>query len=187
VHFEVLPGTAGQSSIINFVDFPEANPPFTRGLWDDSGTPITEVTWTDSSVSVSGTAPEFTTPVTGITRAVNGDILPGVSITLDGMGSVVSDQDRHYEIMATSSGNKNVVARKDGFRDKTRTISIAGLGTGYAVTCNFQGQYGLIPNAPDMWYALGCINRWLYPPNPDIGLDMWTALAVINAWLYPMQ
>ena len=32
------------------------------------------------------------TPVTGITREVNGDILPGVSITLDGTGAVVSDQ-----------------------------------------------------------------------------------------------
>jgi len=38
-----------------------------------------------------------------------------------------------------------------------------------------------------MSYALGCINRWLYPPNPDTGLDIWTALDVINAWLYPVN
>ena len=60
-------------------------------------------------------------------------------------------------------------------------------GTGYAVICNFQGNYGLIPNAPTMQYALACINRWLYPLNPDTGLTMMTALAVINAWLYPVQ
>jgi len=127
------------------------------------------------------------TPVTGITRDVNGDILSGVSITLDGIGPVVSDQDGYYEIMATATGDYTVTAHKDGFRDRTRAINIAGLGEAYAITCNFQGNYGLIPNAPDMWYALDCVNRWLYPPNPDIGLTMWTALDVVNAWLYPVQ
>jgi hypothetical protein len=127
------------------------------------------------------------TPVTGITRDVNGDILPGVSITLDGIGPVLSDQSGQYEIMATATGDYTVTAHKDGFRDRTQTVNIAGLGTGYAITCNFQGNYGLIPNAPDMWYALDCVNRWLYPPNPDIGLTMWTALDVVNAWLYPVQ
>jgi len=187
VHFEVLAGTAGQSSFINLVDFPGAVPPFIRGLWDDSGTAITEVTWTDSLVSVSGAPSEFTTPVTGITREVDGDILPEVSITLDGMGLVVSDQNGYYQIMATATGGYTVTAHKDGFRDRTHTISIAGLGEAYAVTCNFQGNYGLIPNAPNMTYALMCINRWLYPPNLDTGLTMQTALAVINAWLYPVQ
>jgi internalin A len=127
------------------------------------------------------------TPVTGITRGVNGSILAGVSITLDGIGPVVSDQSGQYEIMATATGSHTVVAHKDGFRDRTRTVNITGLGTGYAVTCNFQGQYGLIPKAPNIWYALDCVNLWLYPPNPDTGLDIWTALDVINAWLYPVQ
>jgi len=127
------------------------------------------------------------TPVTGITREIKGDILPGVSITLDGIGPVVSDQSGQYEIMATETGSHTIAAHKDGFRDRTQTINIAGLGPGYAVTCNFQGQYGLIPKAPDIWYALDCVNLWLYPPNLDIGLDIWTALDVINAWLYPVQ
>jgi len=128
-----------------------------------------------------------TTSVRGITREINGDILPGVSISIDGIGPVVSDQDGYYEIMATATGNYTVVAHRDGFRDRTQTLSIAGLGPGYAVTCNFQGQSGLIPCAPDIWYALDCVNLWLYPPNPDTGLDIWTALDVINAWLYPVQ
>jgi len=127
------------------------------------------------------------TPVNGITREVNGNILPGVSITLDGIASAVSGQDGQYEILAAATGNHTVIAHKDGFRDRTQSISIEGLGQGFAVTCNFQGQSGLIPKAPDMWYALDCVNLWLYPPNPDIGLDMWTALDVINAWLYPVQ
>jgi Leucine-rich repeat (LRR) protein len=131
--------------------------------------------------------PTPTTDVTGITREVNGDILSGVSIVLDGIGPVVSDQDGQFQILATSTGIKNIVAHKDGFRDRTQTINIAGLGEAYAVTCNFQAQHGLIPCAPDIWYALDCVNRWLYPPNPDTGLDIWTALDVINAWLYPVQ
>jgi hypothetical protein len=125
------------------------------------------------------------TPVTGITREVNGNILPGVNITLDGIDTVVSDQNGQYQIMASSTGSHTILAQKDGFRDRTQTINIEGLGEAYAVTCNFQGTHGLIPNAPDIWYALACINRWLYPPNPDIGLDMTTVLDVINAWLYP--
>jgi hypothetical protein len=132
-------------------------------------------------------APGGSTPVTGTIREVNGNILSGVTITLDGTSSVVSDQSGQYEIMATSIGNHTIVAHKDGFRDRTQTVNIVGLGQEFAVTCNFQGQNGLIPNAPDMWYALDCVNLWLYPPNPDTGLDMWTALDVINAWLYPVQ
>ena len=90
------------------------------------------------------------------------------------MRPVVSDQNGHYEIMATTTGSKNVIAPKDGFRDRTQLVNIAGLGSGHAVTCNFQGTYGLIPNAPDMLHALDCVNFWLYPPNQYTGLDMWT-------------
>jgi hypothetical protein len=146
-----------------------------------SGSTVFETIAGDSTVQLGKT------PVSGITREVNGNILPGVSITLDGIGPVVSYQDGYYEIMATAIGNYTVTAHKDGFRDRSQTISITGLGLGYAVTCNFQGNYGLIPKAPDIWYALDCVNRWLYPPDPDTGLDIWTALDVVNAWLYPVQ
>ena len=124
--------------------------------------------------------------VAGITREINGDILPGVSITLDGIGPVVSDQDGQFQIADIAIGNHTVVAHKDGFRDRTRTVNIAP-GQGSTATCSFQGQSGLIPNAPEMWYALDCINLWLYPPNQETGLDIWTALNVINAWLYPIE
>jgi hypothetical protein len=143
--------------------------------------------WLDKVEFTPTPTPTPATPISGITREVNGNILSGVSITLDGIETVVSDQDGQYEIMATATGNYTVTAHKDGFRDRTRTVNIAGLGQEFSVTCNFQGNYGLIPNAPDMQYALDCINLWLYPPNPDTGLTMQTALAVINAWLYPVQ
>jgi len=127
------------------------------------------------------------TPVIGITREINGNILSGVSITLDGIETVVSDQSGQYGIAINATGNHTLVARKDEFRDRTQTINIAGLGSDFAATYNFQSASGLIPNAPEMWYALDCVNLWLYPPDPDTGLDIWTALDVINAWLYPVQ
>ena len=139
--------------------------------------------WLDKVVFTPG----LTTPITGITREVNGDILSGVSITLDGTSTVVSDQSGQYQITATTTGNHTLVAHKDGFRDRTQTINIAGLGPDFAVTCSFQGTHGLIPNAPTMQYALSCINHWLYPPGPDTGLDIGTVLNVINAWLYPIH
>jgi subtilisin family serine protease len=154
----------------------------TLGYHIGGGGLVTENIAGDSTVQVSPG-----TPVTGITREVNGNILPGVSITLDGVETVVSDQSGQYQIMANSTGSHTVVAHKDGFRDRTQIINVAGLGSDFAVTYNFQGLHGLIPNAPDIWYALNCVNRWLYPPGPDTGLDIWTALDVINAWLYPVQ
>jgi len=126
------------------------------------------------------------TEVSGIIGAVNGDTLSGVSVTLEGTGSVVSNQSGQYQIAATTAGSLTVVAHKDGYRDRTLTVNIAP-GQGSTVTCNFQGKHGLIPNAPNIGYVLTCINHWLYPPSPDTGLDIQTALAVINAWLYPVH
>jgi len=121
-------------------------------------------------------------PVAGITRGVNSDDLSGVQITLDGVGPVLSDINGYYEIIAPGPGTYSVIAVKEGFREKTQVVEVDCLSP---VTVNFQGAYGLIPCAPDMWYALDCVNMWLYPPGPETGLDMWTALEVVNAWLYP--
>jgi len=145
--------------------------------------------WSELSniVSISTSSQPESTTVTGTTREVNGNILAGVTITLDGIGPVVSDQNGQFQMMATATGSHTIVAHKDGFRDRTQTVNIAGLVPEFAVTCNFQGTHGLIPNAPDIWYALDCVNLWLYPPNQETGLDIWTALDVINAWLYPIS
>src|SRR4030042_1264852 len=62
------------------------------------------------------------TPVTGVTREVNGNILSGVSITLDGIGPVVSDQNGQFEIMATTTGSHDLVAHKDGSQDRTQKV-----------------------------------------------------------------
>jgi hypothetical protein len=121
--------------------------------------------------------------VFGMTREVNCDILPDVEIWIDGSGPVFSDGNGTYEIYAPESGTYNISAAKEGFRDRIRTEYIEGPDP---ATCNFQGLYGITPCAPDIWYALECINLWLYPPNPECALDIWTALEVVNAWQYPV-
>jgi hypothetical protein len=143
----------------------------------------------DYSVEVTGDSQVEViegTPVVGVTREVICDLLPGVNIMLDSIGPEISDGDGLYQIMATETGDYDVVASKDGFRDRTKTITVEGQGPAFTVTCNFSGQYGLIPNAPDIWYALDCVNLWLYPPSPECALDIWTALDVVNAWQYPI-
>jgi len=175
--------TCASCTGLNFAD------EFFDNTYDYNNATAVIVTAPNDSPNVDFTLaqPSASTPVAGITREVDGTILPGVSITLDGIGPVLSDQDGQYQILATATGNYTVTAHKDGFRDRTQIIEILGLGPEFAVTCNFQGQHGLIPNAPDIWYALDCVNRWLYPPDPETGLDIWTALDVVNAWLYPIQ
>jgi hypothetical protein len=61
VHFQVLPGTSGLSSFINFVDLPGATPPFTRGMWDGTGNKLTGVNWSNGSVSVVASSPIIAT------------------------------------------------------------------------------------------------------------------------------
>jgi len=122
-------------------------------------------------------------PVIGITREVNCAILPDVEITLNGTGPVLSDGAGNYEIYAPH-GDYTITASKEGFREETGAIHVEEPGP---ITFNFENVYGLIPCSPDMWYALDCVNLWLYPPAPppECGLDMWTALDAVNAWLYP--
>ncbi len=59
------------------------------------------------------------------------------------------------------------------------------LAAGY--TFDFEGDYGLIPRACTMSYALKSINLWKIgcAANPEYDLDEWKAMDVCTAWLYP--
>jgi hypothetical protein len=59
------------------------------------------------------------------------------------------------------------------------------LSAGY--TFDFEGDYGLIPRACTMSYALSCINLWKIgrAANPEWDLSEWKAMDVCNSWLYP--
>jgi hypothetical protein len=121
-------------------------------------------------------------PVSGLTREVNCEILAGVEISIDGVAPVFSDGTGNYTIRASGPGTYTVNASKAGFRSKTQTVNVDCVTP---VTLNFQAGYGLIPCSPDIWYALDCVNLWLYPPGTECGLSQSAILAVINAWLYP--
>jgi len=120
--------------------------------------------------------------VFGVTREVNCDILPDAEIWIGDTGPVFSDGNGSYEIYAPETGTYNISATKEGFRERVRTEYIEGPD---AVNLNFQAASGLLPCSPDIWYALECVNLWLYPPGTECELDMEMVLAVMNAWMYP--
>jgi parallel beta-helix repeat protein len=126
------------------------------------------------------------TRIVGETREVNSAALPGVTITLYQddveITSTISDGDGNYELAVPELGDYNVTASKAGFKNKTQAISVSE-PTIY--TLDFVGDYGLIPNAPNMSYVLACINRWKFG-LPPCQLNMSTVLAVINAWKFPI-
>ena len=86
-----------------------------------------------------------------------------------------------FALPVTEPEDYDLVASKTGFKNEAQPVAITDLGV---YNLDFVGEQGLVPNAPNMSYVLGCINHWLYPP-PPCGLSMSKVLAVINAWLYP--
>jgi len=59
------------------------------------------------------------------------------------------------------------------------------LAAGYVF--DFEGNYGLVPKACSMAYALKSVNLWLFPPaaNPEWGIDEWKAMDSIHSWQFP--
>lgn len=59
------------------------------------------------------------------------------------------------------------------------------LAAGYVF--DFEGNYGLVPRACDMSYAMKSVNLWLFPPalNPEWGIDEWKAMDPIHSWQFP--
>jgi hypothetical protein len=122
----------------------------------------------------------------GNTRAVNCDILTGVNVTAYqgavAKASNISDGSGNYILTVSALGSYNVTASKAGFRSENQTITVTDVT---AYTLDFQGDHGLIPNAPDMSYVLACVNQWKFG-TPPCQLSMSKVLAVINAWKNPI-
>jgi subtilisin family serine protease len=122
--------------------------------------------------------------ITGETWEVKGIILQGTTVTIDGVGSAVSDDQGYYEIVVPEPGTYTVVASKDGFRNYQQNITITDIGAVYSL--NFKADTGLVPNTLDISYVLACIHNWKFPPA-GLGLDMSKVLAVIHAWKFPIS
>jgi len=123
--------------------------------------------------------------LTGLTCEVNCDPLDGVTIELfkDSVskGSTTSAGGGIYGLSVAETGEYEVVASKTGFTNETQTINIvAGVNT-----LDFIGETGLIPDEPDIFYVLGCIDNWLYPPSEECELSLFRVLDVVDAWQFP--
>jgi parallel beta-helix repeat protein len=140
--------------------------------------------------------------IVGETRDVNANELPDVDVALyfEGAGWLRSDiSTPDYIHTANVTGEYWLVANKTRYYEINTTddIQLPGcdfdidlttpelLAAGYSF--DFEGNYGLIPRACTMSYALKSVNLWKCPPsaNPEWGLDEWKTMDVCNSWLYP--
>ena len=141
-------------------------------------------------ITKEGPVWDFTTEaeitITGVTGEVNCDTLSEVTVELYKdetlIDSTTSGGDGNYSLPVPETGDYDVVASKEGFKDETQTIDITELGQGYPL--DFCGETGLIPKAPDVFYVLECVNHWLFPVSP-CELTVFKVLEVVNAWLFP--
>ena len=138
--------------------------------------------------------------IVGETRDVNANLLPDVEVLLykEAEGALRSDistpdysntayrtgqywlsatRVRYYEINIT-----NMTMLPDYYINLTTPELLAA---GYVF--NFTGNYGLVPRACNMSYALKSVNLWLVPPadHPEWGIDEWKAMDSIHSWQYP--
>ncbi len=123
--------------------------------------------------------------ITGEIRSADGEILAGVTVTLESKPPVTSDAQGIYRIEVTSPGTYTVTASLAGYRDTSLEVTVTDLNEDVAL--HFRGNTGLVPNAPDLSYVLACINRWQFPPDGVLGLGMDKVLTVISAWKNPQQ
>ncbi|MGB6873255.1 MAG: carboxypeptidase regulatory-like domain-containing protein [Dehalococcoidia bacterium] len=127
-----------------------------------------------------------TVRIAGVTREVDGAILPGAAVVLyqngEAIGNVVSDESGDYEFEFSELGDYEVVTSKAGFRGEAQSISVATLAI---YTLDFVGDHGLIPDAPSISYVLACMSLWKFG-EPPLQLSTVRVLDVVSAWIYPM-
>jgi len=127
-----------------------------------------------------------TVRIAGVTKEVDGAILPGAAVVLyqngESIGNVVSDENGDYEFEFSELGDYEVVVSKAGFRGEAQSISVATLAI---YTVDFIGDHGLIPDSPSMSYVLACISLWKFG-EPPLQLSTFRVLDVTSAWIYPI-
>ena len=147
--------------------------------------------------------------IAGETRDVNADELSDVNITLyknaSEMGSDTSTP--NYTMMVKTTGDYWLRGSKDSYfdiftndlpstprnpyhPDYINLTTPELLAAGY--TLNFSGDYGLVPMACSMSYAMESVNHWLYTPideeenpRPEWQLSNWKAMESIHSWQFP--
>jgi hypothetical protein len=143
--------------------------------------------------------------VGGEVRDVNGDLLSNVYVSLyeHGGGFYGSDvASPSYNIEVTETGDYWLLGTKTGFFDiDTSAMFVIPplhidlttpelLAAGYVF--DFEGDYGLVPRACGMSYALESVNHWLFVPadaseveHPEWRISSWKAMDSVHSWQYP--
>jgi len=123
--------------------------------------------------------------ITGVTKGVDGAVLPGADVVLyqngEAVANAISDETGYYyALVASGPGAYDVMVGKEGFSNEARPISVSELTT---CVLDFVGDYGLIPHAPSTPYVLACMSLWKFGESP-LQLSTSKMLQVISAWLY---
>ena len=157
-------------------------------------------------------------PVVGETCDVNANGLPTTLVVLLRAPGVVEDSDSStccgsdvpshpiYKNMAGNTGmywqvaskycyftlntSAMPITRNPSYPDNIDLSTTALLYAGY--TIDFEGDYGLVPKACTMSYAMTSVNHWLFVPidgslvpHPDWQLSSWKAMDSVHAWQFP--
>jgi hypothetical protein len=173
---------------------PDASKAWLEYYFNDEG-PYTNCISGDWNVTVTQPG-----NLVGVTREVNTALLSDVDVQLllVGPGYLRSDiSTPNYDDTAWVTGTYWLVAEKTRWYTLNITDGVMLPGASFTIDLttpvklaagnvfNFEGDYGLIPRAPTMSYALKSVNLWKFPPNAAWGLSDWKAMDVCNAWLYP--
>jgi len=123
--------------------------------------------------------------IMGVTKEIDGDILPGAAVILyengEPIANVMSDENGNYKFEFPELGDYDVLASKEGFRDEAQSISVTEPTT---YNLDFVGDHGLIPDAPSKSYVLECMNLWKFS-ELSCQLSMSRLLELISVWKYP--
>ena len=150
--------------------------------------------------------------VVGETRDVNGDVLTSTMVILyeevaaweDDDSSTAPDalycndvddtglywQSASKYCYFTLDTNAMPGSRNPWHEDNIDFSTVELLAAGY--TMDFEGDYGLVPKACTMSYAMESVNHWLFIPtdaseveHPEWQLSNWKAMESVHSWQFP--
>jgi len=192
VRYEVtVPSTAAPGS--HYFPYDNCSSSWLEYSFGETG-PYTSCTMGDSEVVV--TVPG---DIVGEARDVNANELSDVTVTLyKNASEITSDASTpNYTIAVNATGEYWLRGSKEGYFDiltndllpleplyiNLTTLELLAVGGGF----DFEGNYGLVPRACNMSYAMRSINLWLYWPtdHPEWGLSVWKAMEPVNSWQNP--
>ena len=153
-------------------------------------------------------------PVVGETRDVNADLLTTTLVVLyeNPPDDEPEDSDSStapgalYEVWADDTGQYYMTAskycyfdlatdampitRNPAYPDYIDFTTTAKLAAGWVQ--DFEGDYGLVPKACTMSYAMKSVNHWLFVPidgslvsHPEWQLSDWKAMESVHSWQFP--